>query len=195
MPTDETRALVVRLVGEDRPVDAIAIALNISAPTLRAHYAAELSAPRPQLDLGIAPKARPQSRRRPAAPDRGGRPQHVPTPETRGKVEVLLAGGMMAWQIAMAIGVSEPTLREHYGDQLSAGKARKRAEVILAMHKEAISGNVSAQKGFLALQTLDIPPDKGERDPPSAPVGKKEQAAMNAWSASEGTGWDKLLPN
>jgi len=179
------------MVGEDRPVEAIAEALGISRPTLRAHYAAELATPRPQMDLGLAPKA-PLPRRAPRT-DRGGRPQHVPSDETRERVEVLLAGGMLAWQISQALGISEPTLREHYGDQLAAGKARKRADVILAMHREAVGGNVSAQKGFLALQTLDLPPERTDR--PATTLGKKDAAALAAMDAAVGTGWDKLLPN
>ncbi|MEN9934692.1 MAG: hypothetical protein RLZZ387_1271 [Chloroflexota bacterium] len=191
-PTDESRALVVRLVGEGRPVDAIAEAVGVSEPTLRAHYDHELAtAPRPQITF---PFAADPTAPRPARPG-AGRPPHVPTAETRERVEILVAGGMPAWHIATALGISEPTLREHYAGEMDGGRARKNADVLVALHRKAAEGNVSAARAWLGLPAeLDAPPAPAP-EPKAEPIGKKEAAQMAALTAADGTDWQSLLPH
>jgi DNA-binding CsgD family transcriptional regulator len=193
-PTDATRALVVAMVGQDRSVAAIAEALRLSEPTVRAHYAEELSVERPQISFPFVESGRERRARRNS--ERSGRPEHVPTVETRDRVEVLVAGGMHQWQIAAALGISVPTLCEHYAEQLENGSSRKKAEVLEALFKAATEGaNVTAQKAWLAQ------PGGLEHDPPNrppakeAPMGKKEHAISAAFTAARGTDWDSLLPN
>lgn len=190
-PTAETRAAVVAMVGEDRAVSQIAIAMGLSEPTLRAHYALELASPRPQKNFAFADSGAPKPRRAPTP--RAGRPEHVPTDESREKVEILVAGGLRVWQIAAALRIAEPTLRQHYPEELDAGRSRRTAEILEAMFQAARSGNVSAMKGFLAQSVeLNDPPPAATR---AEPLGKKEAAQLAAMTAAEGTDWDKLLPN
>lgn len=190
-PTTDSRDLVMTLVTRGKSVAEIALAVGISEPTLRAHYAAELSAPKPQISFPLPEFAQPAPPR--SAPDRAGRPPHIPTAETREKVEILLAAGMPVWQLAQAIGVSEPTLREYYAAELDGGRARRRADVLVAMHKAAVEGNVAAQKAYLSQdQALDNPPPP---EPKAAPLGKKEAAQLAAETAGVGTDWQNLLPN
>ena len=122
---------------------------------------------------------------------RGGRPPHEPTPESRERVQILLGGGMTHDQIAAAIGISAPTLRQHYGEELSTGRAKKRAEMLEAMFRAGIGGNVSAQKAYIAQHSeLDDPkPEKDE------PIGKKAAAQAAAREAGQGTDWASLLPH
>jgi DNA-binding CsgD family transcriptional regulator len=192
-PSDETRALVVELVGQDKSLADIAAALGLSEPTVCAHYAEELLAERPQLNFSFLEIER--RKRMARKSERLGRPGHVPTRVTRERVEVLVAGGLRQWQIASVLGISVPTLCEHYMPQLENGRARKRAEMLEALFKAGKEGgNVAAQKAWLAL------PDDMENPPPpppgkDAPVGKKEQAISDAATAALGTDWANLLPN
>ena len=47
------------------------------------------------------------------------RPPHVPTKVDRDTVSVMVAGGIGQADIARARGVSEPTLRKHYKEELA----------------------------------------------------------------------------
>jgi DNA-binding CsgD family transcriptional regulator len=189
-PSDDSRALVREMVAAGRTVDDIALAVGISEPTLRAHYPQELATPRPQITFPFAatPTA-PQPAR-----DRAGRPPHVPDADSRRRVEVLVAAGMPQWQIAAAIEVSEPTLREHYAQELETGGARKRAELLVSLFDAGTAGNVSAVRAFLAQPVaLNDPPPPPPPKPD--PLGKKEAAQLAALSAESGTDWAHLLPN
>lgn len=177
---------MVALVEADRPIAEIAIALSISEPTLRSHYGAELAAQRPQITFPFAEPETPK--RRPARP-RAGRPEHVPTEETREQVSILLAGGLAAWQIAVAIGISEPTLRERYAEELASGRARMTAKVVLAMYSNAVEGkNVAAQKAFLTLGATPPPAEGAEQpaEPLAESIGKKAAAQIAAHGAASG---------
>lgn len=189
-PTEVTRKLVDTLVREGRSVLDIAKEVGVSAPTLRAHYAEELKAPRPQIAFPFG-ESQEGKRRRPGS--RAGRPEHVPDDETRERVEILVAGGMKVWQIAAAIGISEPVLRDRYAAELDAGRSKKRAEILEAMFRAGLGGNVSAQRAYLAQDAdLDEPPP-----PPVSeePLGKKAAAQAAAITAHYGTDWENLLPN
>jgi len=94
-------------------------------------------------------------------------------------------GGMSHEEIAIALGISRNTLEKHFEVELSTGALNRRAEVLDAMARTALKGNVSAQKAFLALTpTLAAPPVEPEK-----PKGKKEQAEADALTAAAGTDW------
>lgn len=193
VPTETTRALVADLVALDKSVADIAAALLLSEPTVRAHYAAELDAPRPQINFSFAESGQPRPPRRRQA-ERAGRPEHVPTDESRERVEVLIAGDMRQWQIAAALGISVPTLAEHYAAELEHGRSRKRAAVLEALYKAGVEGgNVAALKAWLAQpNALENEPSKPEK---AAPLGKKDAKMMAAMTAAQNTDWASLLPN
>lgn len=189
-PTVESRALVVRMVGSGALVSDIARAVGVAESTLRGHYAAELATPRPQAALpGIAPPD-PQPPR-----PRSGRPEHVPTDETREKVEILVAGRMPAWQIAQALGVSEPTLRQHYEAELDGGRARRTAEMMAALYRQGLGGNTSAAKAWLQMHSQLEDPPPPEPDEPEVRRGKKEAALEAALNAGKDVDWAKGLPH
>lgn len=120
---------------------------------------------------------------------KAGRPAHKPTPATRRKVTNAAAGGMAHEEIAIALGIARNTLEKHYEHELSTGALNRRAEVLDAMARTALKGNVSAQKAFLALTpALAAPPVEPEK-----PKGKKEQQAADAVTAAQGTDWDDLI--
>lgn len=122
-----------------------------------------------------------------------GRRPYKPSDDERKNVRVLKAGGMTDIAIAAAIGISAPTLAKHFSHDLDIGSAETRAELLLALHRSAMGGNVSAQKKALELVTASAAGDAMRgREAPSATttdavaraprLGKKEtqmQAAEN----------------
>ena len=137
---------------------------------------------------------------------RRGRPEHVPTAALRRKVSIGAGGGMRHEAIALAIGVSVPTLRKHYEAELSTVAMQRRMEALQGVHKAAMRGSSSAAKLFLANEPeFTPPPADGDVRPepaaapaaapaPAAKLGKKEAANAAATTAQVGTGWDGLLP-
>ena len=121
---------------------------------------------------------------------KSGRPAFKPTAAQRRKVTNAAAGGMAHEEIAVALGICRNTLVKHFEKELSTGAMNRRAEILDAMARTALKGNVSAQKAFLAMTpTLAAPPAESEK-----PVGKKEQANRDATTAAAGTDWADLLP-
>src|ERR1043166_5565939 len=131
-------------------------------------------------------------------PGRGGRPVGTgfkPTATQRREVEEMVSCGMSHDAIAVAIGISDVTLRAHFADNLKHGLYRRRKEIIALLYKSARKGSIPAQRTL--GQMLDTtsgaaPPDeKGTpADRPSAriiPLGKKDQAKAEAETAGLGT--------
>lgn len=189
-PTEASRAQVRKLIGAGSAIVAVAKAIGLSAPTLRAHYAEEILAARPQ--KSFAGEEFQEAGPRPGR-ERAGRPEHVPTDESRARVEELVAF-MPQWQIAQVLGISEPVLRDRYAEQLAIGRSKTRAEVLGLTLTAARAGNVAAQKALLGMtmETEDPPPLPPARE---EPLGKKEQQNLAALKAHEGTEWERLLPN
>lgn len=74
------------------------------------------------------------------------RPEHVPTPKDRLMVKVMVAGGIQQTHIAASLGISKPTLRKHYRDEIRSGGAGANGNVVAALYQNATVGkNVVAQ--------------------------------------------------
>lgn len=80
-----------------------------------------------------------------------GRRPYKPSDEAREKVRVLKAGGMTNDAIAIAIGITVPTLTKHFPTELDCGTAKVRADLLMARYRSAMGGNVSAQTKMLEL--------------------------------------------
>lgn len=132
-------------------------------------------------------------------PDRRGRPKHRVTGGNRNKVSILRAAGWLQKEIAVALGVSEPTLREYYFAELEHGGILRRAEVLFTMHRlGVVDGQPSILKAFASrLDAGDTLPKATRKrvEAPVAPKGKKEQLQEAADGGHEGTVWGSLLPN
>ena len=126
---------------------------------------------------------------------KSGRPAFKPTTVQRRKVTNAAAGGMTHEEIAIALGIHRHTLEKYFEAELSTGALSRRMEMLDAMARTGLKGNVAAQKAFLALTpTLAAPPVAVDK--PEKPLGKKEQAQADAVTAAQGTGWDELIgPN
>jgi hypothetical protein len=78
------------------------------------------------------------------------RPRLNPTDEQRKKVKTLAAVGISQDEIARQIGVRSPkTLRKYFRGELDRGATDANASVAGALFKEAMGGNVAAQKFWL----------------------------------------------
>lgn len=119
-----------------------------------------------------------------------GRPAFKPTPAQRRKVSIAAGAGMAHEEIALGLGIARNTLEKYFEEELSVGAYSRRLEVLDAMHRTAVKGNVAAQKAYVALTPAVAAPPV----PVEAPKGKKEQAQADAVTAADGTDWDDLLP-
>lgn len=102
--------------------------------------------------------------------------------------------------IALALGITVPTLKKHYRDELSVGAATKRMDVLGALYVAATKKkNTSAAKAYLEHAPQPTGQGtKGEVTPPAPkgrPSGKKAIAQQDATTAQQGTGWEGILPD
>ena len=81
-----------------------------------------------------------------------GRPEHVPTEETRLKVQLLAILGRPHADIAKMIGTGTHQLRRHYREEMDFGKDAATMKVAGALYKNALKGNVTAQIFWLKVQ-------------------------------------------
>jgi hypothetical protein len=126
---------------------------------------------------------------------RRGRPQHIATLGNRNKVNMLLAFGWSNERIAKALRITPPTLRKNYFRELKfrdEQRDRLDASVALKLWEQVQQGNVGAIKEFRKLLAdNDLMGAQKEFDdgPKKKPLGKKEQAAIDAESAGDESGW------
>ncbi len=138
-----------------------------------------------------------------------GRPSYKPTATVRRQVSIAAGAGMPHEHIALALGITTPTLRKHFERELSVVAYQRRMEALQGLHAAAKRGNVSAAKAYTAtppefeplrpagvdsMPTATSQPKSAPAAQPLAAVGKKEQAAIDATTAQVGTGWEALLP-
>jgi DNA-binding transcriptional MerR regulator len=222
VPSDDQRATVRRMASERLGHVVIAAEIGISVPTLRKVFVEEL---RDRVSSGglfgdaaeLIPSMPPPPSARPKRRGAGGRKSYRPTDRDREKVEVLVAAGMNVDDIARAMSIAEPTLRKHYGRELETGALRKRGEMLVALNRAALKGNVAAVKEALAimdradLATLqDQVRGKGKTDkgdqasagdsspaspPASEALGKKVQAELDAHGVVTQGPWSALIRN
>jgi DNA-binding CsgD family transcriptional regulator len=129
-----------------------------------------------------------------------------PTEAQRDQVEMMVAVNASVREISLALGVTANTLRKHCKLELTKGRSKKRSELVSLLWGSARSGNVSAQKKLIdmtdraAAEAAFVP---AEPDAVKArPLGKKEEAALAAETAGQGTDWasdlglgDEARPN
>ena len=89
--------------------------------------------------------------------------KHTPTDKTRGQVEAMSSFGITQEKIAKYLGISVPTLKRHYEEELELAKVDKIVAVANALYKNAVDkGNVTAQIFFLKTQAFWRETDKEE---------------------------------
>jgi AcrR family transcriptional regulator len=81
-----------------------------------------------------------------------GRQAVEPTPAQRGQVAAAAGAGVSHRFIAQALGISAPTLRRHFREELTRGAAVRRFKVVQALYEAAMRGKVAAMKAFLGIK-------------------------------------------
>lgn len=129
----------------------------------------------------------------------GGRPPHEPTPQTRAMVETFSAFGIPQLDIARVIGISAPTLREHYREELDLGLIKANAKVaqnLFTIATKPTREGLDAAKFWLRTRagwSEYAPAPRPTTASEVEPLGKKAQAEADAETAHEGTGWSDLV--
>lgn len=118
-----------------------------------------------------------------------GRPPFKPTQTQRRLVRLAAGAGLPHVQIAAALAISQPTLRRRFADELGAGGARAKVEVVAALHASALRGSAAAARAYLQLSATK-PVDSPPKVPP---LGKKAAAQAAALTAADDTDWETLL--
>lgn len=131
-----------------------------------------------------------------------GKPPFKPTAAQKAKVRLWIAGGMTKSGIAEALGIARDTLDKYFAFELLNGAQTELAGNLELLKKAARKGNVTAMKfldakfaataaqaGFESKSTEDVPPPRVPK------MGKKEEAAVAAETAGQGSGWQNdLIP-
>ena len=114
-----------------------------------------------------------------------GRPAYEPTPEDRETVEQMRYFGETESVIAIALGITIPTLRKHFRDELDTGAAKQRRDVIGFLFAQARKGNVSAAKKLEEMGRIAGAATSVKAREARAPkLGKKEIQAAAAKAVS-----------
>lgn len=124
---------------------------------------------------------------------KAGRPRFAPTAAQRQEVARLRAVGMELQEIAAVIGISVPTLNLHFAFELTEGAAKKKAAVYRALEKNALAGNVSAQKAMILQfeKAAAVPQATRTRKEPAP--GKKELLEREAMEVPATPRWGNLI--
>lgn len=120
---------------------------------------------------------------------------HTPTAEQRKTVLAMTGYGIPQDDIAQVIGISPHTLREHYRKELDTGTVIANSKVAENLFKIALgSGREAVTACIFWLKTRagwsEYAPAPTKEPPP---LGKKEQAALDALSAGDGNEWGTLV--
>lgn len=122
----------------------------------------------------------------------------------RRRVEKYLACGMAQDQIAQAIGCAPNTFAKHFAAEIRTGAARRKAEAIDLLWRQAKAGNASALRRLLDMIHIAelagrAANPKGAAPPPPAAakkparLGKKAAAQLAAETAGQGSAWGEDL--
>lgn len=114
-----------------------------------------------------------------------GRPAYAPTPEDRETVEQMRYGGETEHVIALALGITIPTLRKHFREELDKGPSVRRREVIGMLFAQARKGNVAAAKKLEEMgRVAGAAASVKSREIVAPKLGKKEIQAAAAKAVS-----------
>jgi len=171
-PSAEQRRQVKALQAKKMPIKDIALIMKMAEKTLRKHFAVELF-----LD-GRKPEA--------------GLPPVKITKALRQRVIRLVACNFPEVDVARAIDWTLPQLREHLAEELATGHAKYRAEIIDDLHEQMKAGKTGATNALEKITALKAPSAPAAA-PKEKPLGKKEQADLEALEVPEESGWGDLV--
>jgi len=127
-----------------------------------------------------------------------GRKPFNATAALRRDVELMKADGWSDDRVAAQLEISRTTLLKHFAKELEFGADKVRRNQLRNLDRAARKGSVPAANSLLrradTIPGGSIRPDPaGDETPKAPPLGKKEQANLEAQNAAEGTSWAKLI--
>jgi len=121
------------------------------------------------------------------------RKPHEPNEKDRRTIESMAGHGIPPLDIAKVVGISEPTMRKYYAEELATGQTKANSMVAQSLYQKAIGngqGAVTACIFWLKVRAHWVEPQPQWQD--QGP-GKKEQlqaAAVQAANSSSDWGDD-----
>jgi AcrR family transcriptional regulator len=120
-----------------------------------------------------------------------GRPAHQRTRETVNRVILGFARGRSVKEVALSIGVSVPTLRQHYSSEVAARHATAlmvESVQLGRLNDQAEKGNVAAEKELLKALAKGRLEATAERFQSTEPKPKKEKLGKKAQAKEDAKG-------
>lgn len=122
-----------------------------------------------------------------------GRKPHEPTDKDRGQVESMASYGIPELDIARVIGISHPTLRKWYLTELQTGHTKANSMIAQSLYKKAIGNGQGAVAACIFWLKCRAGWSEYGPSPLPPPLGKKEQAQIDAVASAHGTEWGTLV--
>jgi hypothetical protein len=116
-----------------------------------------------------------------------------PTKEQRQQVDAMAAYGVPAESIARVLAISKPTLLKYFRDELDTGHIKANSAVAQSLFRKATGEG--SQSVTAAIFWLKVRAGWSEYAPHPLPVplGKKQQAELDAVTSAKGTEWSELV--
>lgn len=130
--------------------------------------------------------------------DPRGRKRHRRNPQVAQKIALMRSTGSTVEDVVLNIGLSAPTLRKYYLRELDEGSTLARQEILQAQYQRAMAGSAASAKlvlaeiernGFVPRIADAAAQAAAAASPSNKPLGKKEQATLDAQSAGLETEW------
>ena len=119
--------------------------------------------------------------------------RHKPTTESRATARTLASFGIPQDQIALVLKIDAKTLRAHYVEELSTGSIVATAKVAANLYRIATGSGRQACTAAIFWMKCRAGWSEFAPPPKPAPLGKKEQAEIDAVTAAQGTTWAEVL--
>lgn len=125
-----------------------------------------------------------------------GRHEYEPKLGEREKVELLVSCGFKPKEIALVIGISVPTLKKVFFQELNEGPLKKKAEVLGYLHQQSKKNSAAAKQLLEKMEAEPlpaIPPSSDSEKAKEPKLGKKDAAQREAEVAHKNSEWGTLL--
>jgi hypothetical protein len=118
-----------------------------------------------------------------------GRPAYEPSARDREQVKMMSAMGIPDYDIAKVIGLSGPTMRKYFAQELEVGHIQANAQVAQSLFRQA----TDKEKPSVAAAIFWLKARAGWSEAVKTEEGKKEQQERLSRTAEDGTSWNGLL--
>lgn len=119
-----------------------------------------------------------------APPSRRGRRRYAPTLKERAQVKTMAGLGLTHEGISAVLGITPPTLRKYFRDELNVGQHEANAQVAASLYKQAT--HPTKPNTIATIFWLKCRAGWRDHDSQVGAQGKKEQQLEAATSVAEG---------